>query len=84
MDLTRVGTTAAELMEHLTDSLDGGEEIGEVMILVEVSGDDEGGNWTDIFWRCSDPRAWVQHGMLAYALSGHRKVDPDEDDGEDD
>ncbi len=79
-DLTQVGMTAADLMEDLAESLEGDEEIGEVMVLVEVSGKDGEVEWTDISWRCSDPRAWVQHGMLAYALNAERRVDEDEDE----
>lgn len=73
MDTTRLGETAAALMD-LIDAEDG-DELGVVMVLAEVKGTDDDGEWTAIRWRCSDPRAWVQYGVLHEALRSKRLTD---------
>lgn len=85
MDTTRVGTVAAELMEGLAEGWEDHPhdvEIGEVLILVELRGDDGDAGWTDVAFRCSDPRQWVQRGLLHAALSSDdvEPLAPDEDD----
>lgn len=69
-DFSRAAIIAAELIEHLENSYDGEEiEIGEVMVLVEITGrNEEEGDWTAINFRCSDPRHWIQQGMLHAAM----------------
>jgi hypothetical protein len=70
IDSTKVGVVTAELMDYLAESY-GDDEVGvgTVMVLVEVTGTDEDGDdWTAIQSRCSDPRAWVQNGMLHAGL----------------
>jgi hypothetical protein len=78
MDTSRLGQVAADLMEAI-DSEDG-DELGVVLVLAEIKGSDEHGDWTAIRWRCSDPRAWVQYGVLHAALDQDRVVDMGDDD----
>jgi len=57
---------AAQLLNDLEAEYEDMEvETGRVMIVVELNGDlgteDE---WTGIFYRCSDPKRWIQYGML--------------------
>jgi hypothetical protein len=80
VDTTRLGQVAADLMDLLAEDAADEEaaemELGEVMILAEVKGrDEEGDDWTSIRFRCSDPRFWVQRGMLSAALDGERLAD---------
>jgi hypothetical protein len=64
------------LAEDAADEEAAEMELGEVMILAEVKGrDEEGDDWTAIRFRCSDPRFWVQRGMLSAALDGERLAD---------
>jgi hypothetical protein len=51
-----------------------------VMVLAEISGTDEDGGWTAIRWRCSDPRAWVQRGIVYAALQQDREVEPPDEE----
>lgn len=74
MDTTELGSTAAQLMEMIEEE-EPDAEMGVVMILAEINGCDEDGGWSSIRWRCSDPRVWVQDGMLHAALDGARIVD---------
>lgn len=75
MDTTRLGEVTAALME-LIDSEEENSELGVVLVLAEIAGTDEDGDdWTSIRWRCSDPREWIQYGMLHAALCSDRVVD---------
>jgi hypothetical protein len=85
LDTTRLGQVAAELMQTLADGYEDSDfdktELGEVMILAEVKLEDEEGEWTNIAWRCSDDRQWVQRGLLHAALEQERLPgEPVEDD----
>jgi hypothetical protein len=81
IDASKVGVTAAQLMEDLEkDQAEIGDEqtVGEVMLLAEVRGEDEDGSYTYIRYRCIDERQWVQRGMLHAALEQDCRTD-DED-----
>jgi hypothetical protein len=89
LDTTQVGTVAAELMDTLAEDQERDTDeltVGVVMVLVEVQGTDEDGDsWTWIRYRCSDPRVWIQRGMLHAALEQDQLPDlEDEDESEDD
>lgn len=73
MDTTQLGEVTAELMEKLADT-EPDAELGVVMVLAEIRGEDDGEEWTGIEWRCSDSRAWIQYGMLHAALESEREV----------
>lgn len=71
----RVGTLAAELMEHISDaSVEEGltAQIRTVAIVCEVDvqpQDEDEPGWTQIRYRCSDPRRWVQRGFFDAAMA---------------
>lgn len=75
MDATPLGVVTAKLMEHLSE--DDSAELGEVLVLAEVLGKDDEGDWTTIAWHCSDDRAWVQLGLMHAALDSYRETDPE-------
>jgi hypothetical protein len=84
VDAGKVGVAAAQLMDDLVaDQGEIGDDqtIGEVMLLAEVRGTDETGDYTYIRFRCSDDREWVQRGLLHACLDqdGERVVDEDDD-----
>ena len=83
IDPTRLGQVTAELMEKLSEDWDEeSAELGEVMVLAEVKvTDEDGDDWTYIAWRCSDPRNWVQRGLLHASLEQERITD-DDDEGD--
>lgn len=69
-DFSRAAIIAADLIEKLEGDYQHDEiQIGEVMVIVEVTGSNpEDGDWTAIQYRCSDPRFWIHQGMLRAAL----------------
>lgn len=86
IDAGNVGIIAASLMDDLVaDQQAAGhdQEIGEVMLLVEVRGKDDDGGYTYIKFRCSDERDWVQRGLLHACLDQDKAVDVDVDEDED-
>lgn len=75
----RLGILTAELMEQLEESeVDEGHtaRLGEVMIVVEVDVDKDGGEeedgFTAIRTRCSSGKYWIQKGLLA---AGAQRLD---------
>lgn len=65
-DWSQAAIAAAELLDMLERDYEGREvEVERVMVVVEVSGevgtDDQ---WTGVFYRCSDPKRWIQYGLL--------------------
>lgn len=75
--IAKVGEVAAKLMDALDNST---VEIGEVMLLVERRWKDDDGECTDIYFRCTDERNWVQRGMLSFCLDGMREPYEEADD----
>ena len=79
MDTRKLGAVAAELMEYIEKREDETTEIGEVMILVELRGTHDDGSdqkWTTISTQCTDPRGWVQRGLLNEALLDAQQPEP--------
>lgn len=78
MDISAVGVVAAELMESLADEYDGDEvQVGTVAVVVELDlpadeGEELGS--TEIRYRCTDGRRWIQAGLFDQA---RRTVFPD-------
>lgn len=82
LDTTKLGQVAAELMESLANSYEGYDvEVGTVALIVEVNASE----WTAVTYRCSDPRVWIQKGLMRAGISavnaanGHGE---DDDDGD--
>jgi hypothetical protein len=74
---------AAQLMDDLeADQAESGEEqeIGELMLLAEVRGQDEDGGYTYIRFRCTDERQWAQRGLLHAALEQETRPDLGDDE----
>lgn len=78
----KIGLVAAQMMEIIDDDYEHDIEIGIVAILVEVNGtnpelvddhdlnpDDEylAGQFSEVRYRCSDARRWVQIGFFKAA-----------------
>ncbi len=83
MDTSTLGVVAANLMDDLAkDQAEIGDdqELGEVMLLAEVRGQDAEGAYTYIRFRCSDEREWIQRGILHAALDQERQGSDDEDE----
>lgn len=80
LDTSKVGMVAAALMEDLASEAAPGEEqeVGTVMLLAEVRGEDEDGTYTFIQFRCNDERTWVQRGLLHAALEQNRELPEDD------
>jgi hypothetical protein len=59
-----------QLLDHLDDDEDYSDEaaLGVVAVVCEIEWtDDDGDQRTGIAFWCSDPRRFVQHGLLAMA-----------------
>lgn len=84
IDAGKVGIVAADLMDDLiSDQQEIGhdQQIGEVMLVAEVRGDDGDGGYTYIRFRCSDEREWIQRGLLRACLDQERVTEePDADE----
>jgi hypothetical protein len=83
IDAGKIGVVAAQLMDDLVkdqEEIGDHQEIGEVMLLAEVRGQDDGGTYTYIRFRCSDPRDWVQRGLLHACLDQDKVPGEDADD----
>lgn len=64
LDTNRLGRVAAEMMDSLAEGYaEHDVEVGEVLMIVEI----KSGSWTTVSYRSSDPRLWVQLGLLAAA-----------------
>lgn len=73
-----MGVLVAELMDTIAGEYGEDVTVGTVAVVVEI----DGGEWTQVRYRCSDPRSWVQEGFF---LAAQRAViagreTPDEDD----
>lgn len=82
MDASKLGIVAAALMDDLVSDAEhlGAQELGEVLLMAEVRGEDDGGGYTYIRFRCSDVREWVQRGLLHACLDQDRLPDSEVDD----
>lgn len=71
-DWSQAAIIAAELLDSLEEDYANMEvEVGEVAMVVEVSGAIGTENeWTGVFYRCSNPKRWVQVGFLDAARRG--------------
>lgn len=78
IDTTAMGVLVAELMD--TVAVEYGEDVklGTIAVIVEINGDE----WTQVRYRCSDPRSWVQEGFFLAAqravISQRDAVDEDD------
>lgn len=82
VDTTKLGHESAHLMERLAEEHEDAE-IGEVMILAYVhvpptADEDYGSGY--IAWRCSDPREFIQRGLLHAALEQDRETEEEQDE----
>lgn len=84
LDTSRIGVLAAEWMASLEESYkdyDDDVEIGEVMLLVEIASA-KGDGWTAVAWRCTNPKNWVQRGLIREAwrsVKRSRRTRPNDD-----
>src|SRR3954470_8827517 len=71
-DWSQAAITAAELLDTLEeDYKEMDVEVGEVAMVVEITGAIGTENeWTGVFYRCSNPKRWVQVGFLDAARRG--------------
>lgn len=70
--LERIGKTAVEFIDFVKDANDDLADacIGEVMVIAEIRGiDGDGEQVGEVQFRCSDPRGWVQRGLLEEAIN---------------
>lgn len=80
MDVSEVGTVAADLMDMVCEEYGEEVEVGIVAVVVELNSDD----WTAVRYRCNDGRRWVQAGLFAQAIRGvHDSTERRPTDGED-
>jgi hypothetical protein len=63
VDTTAMGVLVAELMDTIADEYGEDVKIGTVAVVVELDCDE----WTQVRYRCSDPRSWVQEGFFRAA-----------------
>jgi hypothetical protein len=84
IDTSVVGTLAAEFMERIEGEYGEGATIGISMVVAEVTipgvDDDDPGS-TEILYRSTDDRGWVQNGLLVAARRAvFSATQPDEDE----
>jgi hypothetical protein len=73
-----IGTCAAELMEMLEDHYEGKAKLGVFAMIVEVNIDNEDGSgFTEMMYRCNDPRRWVQAAIFHTAYRYVAAVGPE-------
>ncbi len=87
IDTTKLGKLAAEMMDRIADEYgDKVEEIGVCAVVVEIDvEEEEGDGYTEVLYRCTDGRRWIQKGLFDAARRAVFDSDkrPDEDDDED-
>lgn len=69
--ISRLGETAAELMETVECEFAerDGVEVGVVAVVAEVNYvDEDGDEVTEIRYRCSDGRSWIQAALFGRAV----------------
>lgn len=70
IDTRMVGHVAADLMEQVAEQFGEEAAVETVSVVVEVRHADEASDQaTTISCACSDPRAWVQAGLLHFAAN---------------
>lgn len=70
VETAELGKLAAEFMAEVEEKFGDNASLGVFAIILEVdvpaeSDDDPG--WTEILYRCSDQRRWLQSGLFAAA-----------------
>jgi hypothetical protein len=69
VDVAQIGTEAMALVDHLRELYGDEVRIGTIAIVVDVLADGEDGSPINpVTYSCSDPRRWVQVGLLEEAL----------------
>lgn len=68
IDTTDVGKLTAEFMDQIEADYGSDASIGTVAIVVEVDVPDDGPGATQICYRCSDGRRWLQAGLFRKAM----------------
>lgn len=79
VDTTAMGVLVAELMDTIADEYGEDAKIGTVAVVVEIDHDE----WTQVRYRCSDTRSWVQEGFFRaaqHAVIACRDASDDEPD----
>lgn len=63
-DAARIGKLAAEVME-IAEAHEGDATVGVVAVVVEVNVEEPDQDpYTNVFYRCSDQRRWIQAGLF--------------------
>jgi hypothetical protein len=74
-----MGVLVAELMDAIAGEYGEDAKVGTVAVVVEIDGDE----WTQVRYRCSDPRSWVQEGFFLAAqravIASRDALDEDDD-----
>ena len=74
IDTSNLGVVSAELMDFLGELGGGKAVLGEVLVLAEVEvTDDDGDSYTNLIWRCSDNRSWIQTGLMQAAIDAEKE-----------
>lgn len=68
----KIGLFVAESIELLEKKYGDDIEIGEMAIVLEVREHREDGAYTGVEYRCSNPKGYIQRGLLEEALDGCR------------
>lgn len=66
IDSSVLGALAAEFMQTVEESFEDDATLGVVAIVVEVNVEGDPGH-TEVLYRCSDNRRWVQRGLFSAA-----------------
>lgn len=85
METAELGKLAAAFMADVEEQFGEEATLGVFAIIVEIDvpGDDEDHpGWTEIMYRCSDQRRWLQRGLFAAAKRAVY-ADPTSDDEDD-
>ncbi|HET6502108.1 MAG TPA: hypothetical protein VFG87_15235 [Amycolatopsis sp.] len=81
VDTTAMGVLVAELMDAIADEYGGDVQVGTIAVVVEIDAE----NWTQVRYRCSDPRSWVQEGFFLAAqravVATREAADDEPDEG---
>lgn len=75
-----IGELAAEFMDELEERYGASAQLKTLAVVVEVEIDEEDGpGWTEILYRCSDNRRWVQAGFFTAATRAVYESENDEE-----
>ena len=68
----RITALTKSLLEYLQEDIEGDFNVGTVAVVFEIDQEDE----NNVYYACSDPRQWVQVGLLGaardWAATGER------------